>query len=147
LYNWGCTCRGVTNGIDALSALDEGRFDLILMDVSMPDLDGYETTRIIRRRDTASSARIPIIAMTAHALQGDRDRCLEVGMDDYISKPISAAELLEKIRRWAVNRVRARKARDSVYLVLFGIFRLFHTKIAWWKNVLSVNMPLIKIQR
>jgi len=105
LHNWGCTCRGVTNGVDALSALDEGGFDLILMDVSMPDLDGYETTRIIRRRDTASSARIPIIAMTAHALQGDRDRCLEAGMDDYISKPISAAELLEKIRRWAVNRV------------------------------------------
>ncbi len=104
LHNWGCTCRAVENGNDAFSALNEDKFDLVLMDVSMPDLDGYEATRLIRQRGDTSEPRIPIIAMTAHALQGDRERCLEAGMDDYISKPINATELLEKIRRWATNR-------------------------------------------
>jgi hypothetical protein len=105
LQNWGCQCRAVVNGNDVLAAMEAEAFDLVLMDVSMPDLDGYEATRIIRLREfTANSRRVPIIAMTAHALEGDRDRCLEAGMDDYVSKPFNATELLDKIRRWTASR-------------------------------------------
>ena len=105
LQNWGCTYRAVANGNDVLTSLREERFDLILMDVSMPDLDGYEATRIIRQQSETARAKIPIIAMTAHALEGDRERCLAAGMNDYISKPINAADLLEKIRRWSATPV------------------------------------------
>lgn len=105
LQNWGCTCRAVTNGNKVLDSLSAASFDLVLMDVSMPDLDGYEATRILRQLEReAKAARIPIIAMTAHALEGDRDRCIAAGMDDYVSKPINAGELLEKIRRWTALR-------------------------------------------
>jgi two-component system, sensor histidine kinase and response regulator len=68
-------------------------FDLILMDVQMPELDGFETTGRIREIERATRAHIPIIAMTAHTTKGDRERCLAAGMDGYISKPINAREL------------------------------------------------------
>jgi CheY-like chemotaxis protein len=67
------------------------------MDVEMPNLDGLDATRAIREMESTSGAHIPIIAMTAHAMEGDREMCLEAGMDDYVSKPISAAELFGKI--------------------------------------------------
>jgi len=89
------------NGEEALKALAEGAYDLVLMDVEMPVMDGFETTR--RIRDPISAVRnrsIPIIAMTACAMQGDRKRCLEAGMDDYITKPVSPRALLEALMRW-----------------------------------------------
>ena len=67
------------------------------MDVQMPDLDGFEATKAIRERETNSGAHIPIIALTAHAMKGDRERCLTVGMDRYISKPVRAKELFESV--------------------------------------------------
>jgi CheY-like chemotaxis protein len=85
------------DGQAALEALSRGKFDLILMDVEMPNLDGLDATRAIREMESTSGAHIPIIAMTAHAMEGDREMCLEAGMDDYVSKPISAAELFGKI--------------------------------------------------
>jgi PAS domain S-box-containing protein len=87
------------NGIEGLEAVRNRPYDLILMDVQMPEMDGYETTRRIREM-TASSSTIPIIGMTANAMTGDREKCLEAGMDDYISKPIKAAELHAKIEHW-----------------------------------------------
>jgi two-component system sensor histidine kinase/response regulator len=89
------------NGAEVLSALQETTFDLILMDIQMPELDGLETTRAIRAHEKVTGAHLPIIALTAHALQGDRDRCVEAGMDDYISKPIKIDELLAMIEKWA----------------------------------------------
>jgi CheY-like chemotaxis protein len=88
----------VNNGRSALEALDNEKFDLVLMDVSMPEMDGLETVAAIRAREGARGFHMPIIAMTAHAMKGDRERCLEAGMDAYISKPIQPRELFEAIK-------------------------------------------------
>ena len=93
----------VDNGRDALVALEAGDYDLVLMDVQMPEMDGFEATRAIRDRESAVGAqgrRLPIIAMTAHAMAGDRERCLSAGMDDYITKPLRAPELVALLVRW-----------------------------------------------
>jgi CheY-like chemotaxis protein/HPt (histidine-containing phosphotransfer) domain-containing protein len=87
----------VNNGREALAALKSQPFDLVLMDVQMPEMDGFEATRDIRAKETKTGEHIPIIAMTAHALKGDRQRCLEAGMDDYVAKPIHAKELFQAI--------------------------------------------------
>jgi CheY-like chemotaxis protein len=81
---------------------------LILMDVSMPEMNGYEATRAIRAAEAATGARIPIIGVTAHALKGDRDKCIEAGMDDYLSKPISPDRLGAKIGNWLGETVAKR---------------------------------------
>ena len=85
------------NGLKALDVLETRTFDLILMDVQMPEMGGYEATAAIRRREAGDSARVPIIAMTAHAMAGDRERCLEAGMDGYVSKPVSIERLFSEI--------------------------------------------------
>jgi len=85
----------VENGQQAVDAFDPELFDVILMDVQMPEMDGFEATREIRKREARSGGRIPIIAMTAYATEGDRERCLKAGMDSYVSKPISATKLFK----------------------------------------------------
>ncbi|MGA9800847.1 MAG: ATP-binding protein [Terriglobales bacterium] len=87
------------SGLKALDAWRERAFDLILMDVQMADMDGFEATAIIREQERSSAKHMPIIAMTAHAMVGDRERCLAAGMDDYVSKPINAADLFAAIER------------------------------------------------
>ena len=87
----------VNDGRAALSAIEEQSFDLILMDIQMPEMDGLEATRILREREQAGHPTAPIIAMTAHAMKGDRDKCMEAGMRGYISKPIQPEELFEII--------------------------------------------------
>jgi CheY-like chemotaxis protein/HPt (histidine-containing phosphotransfer) domain-containing protein len=86
-------------GIEALARLDSEAFDLILMDVEMPEMDGFEATRTIRKQERRCGKHTPIIAMTAHALKGDRERCMEAGMDDYVSKPIRSNLLFQAIER------------------------------------------------
>jgi two-component system, sensor histidine kinase and response regulator len=85
------------SGREALAAVEQESFDLVLMDVHMPDMDGLEATSAIREKERATRTHLPIIAMTACAMKGDRDRCLQAGMDGYVSKPIHAQELLEAI--------------------------------------------------
>jgi PAS domain S-box-containing protein len=87
------------DGVHALEAFDRGGYDIIMMDVQMPEMDGYETTRAIRRREGSDGHSI-IIAMTAHAMKGDRERCLEAGMDDYLAKPINPDDVLRVIGKW-----------------------------------------------
>lgn len=83
----------VANGIEVLSALRSSRFDIILMDLQMPDLDGFATLDVIRRGESAASPRVPIIALTAHAKEEDRERCASAGFDAYITKPVRQADL------------------------------------------------------
>ena len=83
---------------------------LILMDVSMPDMNGYEATRAIRSLEAATGGHIPIIGVTAHALKGDRDKCTESGMDDYLPKPISPDRLGAKINTWLNETLAAKRA-------------------------------------
>jgi signal transduction histidine kinase/DNA-binding response OmpR family regulator/HPt (histidine-containing phosphotransfer) domain-containing protein len=89
------------NGREALDALDRGPFDVVLMDVQMPEVDGFEATAALRARERASGRHTPVLALTAHALKGDRDRCLQAGMDGYVSKPIRSEELFQALRELA----------------------------------------------
>lgn len=100
----------VSNGLGALEALSRGKYDLVLMDCQMPEMDGYEATRRIRRLESEQNsqggtrlrhpAHIPIVALTAHAMEGDREQCLEAGMDDYLSKPFTRNQLMDVLQRW-----------------------------------------------
>ncbi|MEW6110997.1 MAG: PAS domain S-box protein [Thermodesulfobacteriota bacterium] len=87
----------VANGKAAAEAVGRSIFDVILMDVQMPEMDGLQSTKVIRERERTTGKHIPIIAMTAHAMKGDRERCLEAGMDGYVSKPVNQAELFETL--------------------------------------------------
>jgi CheY-like chemotaxis protein len=89
----GHTVLVAENGRKALDLLDREQVDLVLMDVQMPVMDGFEATALIRQRENGTGRRLPIIALTAHAMKGDRERCLAAGMDDYLSKPIHAPDL------------------------------------------------------
>ncbi len=99
LKKLGLQASGVFNGIEALQMIKTGAFSLVLMDVQMPEMDGLEATRRIRRM-SEPFRNIVIIAMTAHAMQGDREKCLEAGMDDYIAKPVTPEALSKVLYRW-----------------------------------------------
>jgi len=88
------------NGCEALAALQRRSFDLVLMDIQMPEMDGLEATRAIRQQEHDMGVQIPIIAVTAHAMKGDRERCLAAGMNDYLTKPLKPAELDAMLARW-----------------------------------------------
>jgi signal transduction histidine kinase/DNA-binding response OmpR family regulator len=97
LEKWGHCVTVADDGLQVLDQLKKDAFDMILMDIQMPQLDGFEATRIIRIREKRYGGHIPIYAMTAHAMKGDRERCLDAGMDGYISKPIKPKELFQTI--------------------------------------------------
>ena len=96
----GITVEWAANGREALDRLAAGTFDLVLMDCQMPEMDGFEATARFRALERDTGRHLPVIAMTAHAMSGDRDRCLEAGMDDYLTKPIARATLLRAVSRW-----------------------------------------------
>ncbi len=101
LQSFGYTVEGAASGREAVSAMRSRRYALVLMDVEMPDMDGLAATRVVR--DPSADVLdhcVPIIAMTAHAMNGDRERCLQAGMNDYISKPVQVEELLSTIDKW-----------------------------------------------
>ena len=95
----------VGNGREALAALERQSFDLVLMDVQMPEMDGFEATSSIRAKERFTGERIPIIAITAHAMNGDRDKCLAAGMDAYVPKPIRSTDLCEAISNLISSRL------------------------------------------
>ena len=94
----------VGNGREALEALAKANFDLALLDVQMPEMDGLEAARMVRQMERITKAHIPIIALTAHAMKGDQDRCMEAGMDGYLSKPIRSADLSKIVQTYG-NRI------------------------------------------
>jgi osomolarity two-component system sensor histidine kinase NIK1 len=97
-YNYNVTA--VTNGPEAIELVKQHTFDLVLMDIMLPEMNGYEITAAIREYETANAIEnpVPIIAITANTLDNDRERCIKVGMNEYLSKPFTAAQLIEKIR-------------------------------------------------
>ncbi|MEK7758717.1 MAG: response regulator [Pseudomonadota bacterium] len=102
LENFGCRVQVVGDGYAVLKALAGRSYDLVLMDCQMPNLDGYAATAAIRAREQEQpgARRLPVIALTANAMEGDRERCLAAGMDDYLAKPLRAGELYAVLKRW-----------------------------------------------
>jgi len=101
LMKLGFTAESAVNGQEALEKMKQKRYHLILMDCQMPILDGYQTTERIRSGlDAKTPHDVPIIAMTAHALAGDKDKCLAAGMDDYLAKPVDPQEISDLLDKW-----------------------------------------------
>jgi polar amino acid transport system substrate-binding protein len=103
LEELGLRAEAVGNGVEALKALAENCYDIILMDCQMPEMDGFEATKLIRKQEQSQGGHIPIIAMTAQALDGDREKCLSAGMDDYLAKPIDFTLLERSLQRFIPN--------------------------------------------
>jgi CheY-like chemotaxis protein len=94
------------NGVEALTQVSDRHFDLVLMDVMMPEMDGLSATVAIRAREQGTDSHLPIVALTANAMQGDREKCLEAGMDGYVSKPIQLPILFQEIAQ-TMSRLRS----------------------------------------
>jgi signal transduction histidine kinase/CheY-like chemotaxis protein/HPt (histidine-containing phosphotransfer) domain-containing protein len=116
LATLGCECVIAENGAQAVEAVKESSFDIVLMDVEMPNMDGLEATRIIRNSQANGTPRIPIIALTAKTVAGGREECLAAGMDDFLSKPFKRTQLYETLVKWLPGDVkeRARRTRDQL---------------------------------
>ena len=116
----GYDCTRVRNGREALACVKQGLGDLVLMDCQMPEMDGYEATRLIRQWEQQEAPngrlgrRLPVLALTAHAMKGDRARCLEAGMDDYLTKPLEPEELAKALIRWLPNPAAAASPGSAV---------------------------------
>ncbi|HET7032214.1 MAG TPA: response regulator, partial [Casimicrobiaceae bacterium] len=111
-----------TNGFEALDVLTRDSVDLVLMDCQMPELDGYQATKRLREIESrAGQSRVPVIALTANALAGDRERCLTAGMDDYLPKPFTRKELLALVRRWVDRESSASDRRGAATRTAPGI--------------------------
>ncbi|NJB66520.1 polar amino acid transport system substrate-binding protein [Desulfobaculum xiamenense] len=99
LVSFGHSVTVAGNGVEALRLLEDGRFDMVFMDVQMPEMDGVEATRIIRERERTAGGHLPVVAMTAHAMRGDRERFEAAGMDDFVPKPVSPRVMFEAVER------------------------------------------------
>jgi signal transduction histidine kinase/DNA-binding response OmpR family regulator len=108
LRRLGCVVEVAMNGREAVELTAKRVYDLVFMDIQMPEMDGIEATRLIRERERSTGKHLPIVAMTAHAMEGDRERCLAAGMDDYLSKPVKIDLLAQMVEKWNPVRRRAR---------------------------------------
>jgi CheY-like chemotaxis protein len=99
-------------GLEALKALEKESFDLVLMDVQMPDMDGLEATAAIREREKDTGVHQAVVALTAHAMKGDREKCLAAGMDGYLTKPIRPQELDQLLEIYVARRMETRSVKE-----------------------------------
>ncbi len=104
LERWGHKVAVANTGRDALDALERRHYDVVLMDVQMPEMDGFEATMELRKRERVHGGHVPVVAMTAHAMKGDREHCLAAGMDSYVSKPINPQDLFDVIERLVAEK-------------------------------------------
>ncbi len=93
-----------------MEAIERKRYDLVLMDCQMPELDGLEATRALRRQEASRGGHLLVVALTAHAMAGDRERCIEAGMDGYVTKPLQLEDLARVLRTWLIERPEPRAA-------------------------------------
>ncbi|MBI9034762.1 MAG: response regulator [Bacteroidales bacterium] len=105
LQKYNCNIDSAENGLIAVDKFKNGSYDIVLMDVQMPKMDGYEATKKIREYESTLGTHVPIIAMTAHAMKGDREKCLDAGMDHYITKPIDSQEMIESINSYLSKKL------------------------------------------
>jgi signal transduction histidine kinase/CheY-like chemotaxis protein/HPt (histidine-containing phosphotransfer) domain-containing protein len=117
LESFGCTVETATDGKEALERYASGEFSLIFMDCQMPEMDGFQATAEIRKQEAKSGRRVPIVALTASAIEGDRERCLTSGMDDYVTKPFTAEQMRSALATWLDHSVRGNGKRDHLTLV------------------------------
>jgi CheY-like chemotaxis protein len=103
LQRIGCQVTIASTGREAVQCATTAVFDIIFMDVQMPEMGGFEATGLIRAHEQQSGQHVPIIAMTAHAMKGDRERCVEAGMDDYLSKPVDSKRLIAVVQALTAN--------------------------------------------
>jgi CheY-like chemotaxis protein len=116
LKKLGHSAEIAANGLEVVQAVQRAQFDVILMDCQMPEMDGYEASRIIKKDPNLS--HLKIIAMTANAMQGDREKCLEAGMDDYLTKPTRVSELKKALMRCSPSTARAAGTRQGTRAAL-----------------------------
>jgi len=114
LKELGITAHAVANGIEAVEAVKAHDYTLVLMDCQMPAMDGYQATQAIRHHEQSTGKHIPIVAMTAQTLEGDRERCLAVGMDDFIGKPVNSERLKKIIDCWLAKAGSTAARRDVI---------------------------------
>ncbi len=100
LESFGCKVETATDGKEALERYAGDEFNLIFMDCQMPEMDGFEATAEIRKQEAKSGRRVPIVALTASAIEGDREQCLAAGMDDYVTKPFTAEQMRSALATW-----------------------------------------------
>jgi len=107
LQKLGASATVAVNGAEAVHLIAENRFDMVFMDCQMPEMDGFEATRVVREREVLRGGHLRIVAMTANAMEGDREQCLACGMDDYVAKPVRIEPLVDQLRlALAARRVR-----------------------------------------
>lgn len=137
LENLGCTIDSAENGRLAVEAMCTATYDVVLMDCQMPVMDGLTATGEIRLREQSSGPiRVPIIALTANALEGDRERCLAAGMDDFLSKPFTQQQLATLLRRWlALRALPQPEQRDMSRLPLIDA--------GVWRNITALERPTL----
>ena len=109
LGNFGYSCDVATTGHEAVKVVADGEYDLVFMDCMMPGMDGYEASRCIRDHEKGTGRQVPIVALTANAMKGDRERCLAAGMNDYLSKPLDPALMMEVVAKWCAKPVAPEK--------------------------------------
>ncbi|HEY9677358.1 MAG TPA: AAA family ATPase [Drouetiella sp.] len=147
LKELGCMSEAVSNGREAVEAMLRTKYALILMDCQMPGMDGFEATRAIRKLEQQTGKHIPIIAMTAQAMTGDREACLEVGMDDYISKPVTSTKLKEVIDRWLPKcdysePIIEASSQPIEPVLTSGPLEQYHAKIGEWEKSMGREIAI-----